>query len=574
MINSLNNEHLYEVSIEMLSDVLSNYPAIFTEQHYDLLLEIFDSQWFHQRYQRLIQYGLDFDSTQIGQLLLAFGEARVEELVQRSDERNRRLLFMLCGLLAVDGYPVAEDKLFVSAIEFWSAFAETMADYMISNQASTEASASSAQSSLLQAVSNVAQKIVYPAAADFANWDLSDRAGFSDVRKDAVDFLQSAYTILGPQLVVNFSCSMISTLSTQSWLQLEAATFCLGGLADCCRDDDRNDDALTLVFTSPLFSTVRNIELEVPSRVRQTCLLLIEQFTEYFQRNVEFLPAALTFLFSAVEDPSTSGASSKSIHRLCSSCRYHLYPEISVFLDQYRDLVARQQLDCVSCERILGALASLAQAVPDESPRYAVCTELFSFIWDEARQSILLAQSVHTWRSCREDGPRCPESSDGEHPGLHIGLRALRCLASVGRGFQALSDTAIDLEPGFAIQHAVDTELIDLQKQVIGIITLVRNTFYNSTEIMEIICSVLRTGFSETEPGPFVLSPEDVGYYLTMHTRNTPRIGVIVSTACSLISSLQPRQLPAKQGLLSDVLLWVIGLLKQLSGKLPILQCI
>ena len=86
-------------------------------------------------------------------------------------------------------------------------------------------------------------------------------------------------------------------------------------------------------------------------------------------------------------------------------------------------------------------------------------------------------------------------------------------------------------------------------------------------EVVELICSVLRSGFSESEPGPFVLPPQSVAQYLTNQNLQTPRVGLLVKTACSFVSSLEHDGLDHQQDMLNSVLLWVIGLLKQLPSK-------
>ncbi|GFP60513.1 importin beta-like protein kap111 [Trichoderma asperellum] len=426
-INALMVEELYNAAAELLIDVLFNWPSLLTEHHYTMLANIFDTPWFQHRYDQLIQGDVDFESTQLGYVLLAFGEARVEVLIQNDHEQNKNILSSLCGLLAADGYPVAENKIFVPAIEFWSTLTESVSDM---DPESTSASSVTAITIpyIFQATSHAWKKIIYPPADEFHSWDSGDRAGFNDARKDVVDLLQAVYALIGPRLVETFSSLILSTLASSSWLELESAIFCLGGLADCSREDPRCDDFLAAVFSSPLFSVLRSAQKNIPARQME-------------------LP----------------------------------------------------------CSDIL------------------------------------------------------PE----EHVGLHVALRALRCLASMGKGLQSPPDFSIDLETD-SNQKAKTPKLIHIQEQIIRIIVEVQNVYSGSSEVTELICSVLRSGFSESEPGPFVLTPEDIVRFLVGHSKDTPRIGIVVSMACSFISSLPPQMLGEYQKILSDVLSWVIGLLKQL----------
>ncbi|OAQ80425.1 armadillo-type fold protein [Purpureocillium lilacinum] len=323
VISSLSNTSLFDASAELIVDVLSNYPSLMTNTQYEYLATLFTAPWAQERYEKLLQGDFDFDSVQFGHLLLGFGEAKAEALIQGSDGNGQHLLSLLCGLLTAVGYPVAEDRIFVPAVEFWSTFAETMADYIhLDGHETSSPWAASAMAQLLEAVSRAWQKITYPPSEEYSQWDSVDRIGFNDARKDVIDFLQSAYTLAGPQLVATFADLTLSALSRSAWLPLEAAAFCLGGLADCGRDDVRFDAALTPVFASPLFSVLRdNSQGGVHPRSRQTCLSLIEQYNEYFERNVEFLAPALRLLFTLLKpenDPELSQNGIEFASRLLS----------------------------------------------------------------------------------------------------------------------------------------------------------------------------------------------------------------------------------------------------------------
>ncbi|KAL7918504.1 ARM repeat-containing protein [Trichoderma austrokoningii] len=561
-INALMVEDLYSVAAELFVDVLFNWPFLLTEQHYTILANIFDTPWFHHRYDQLIQGDGDFESTQLGYVLLAFGEARVEVLIQNDHEQNKNILSQLCGLLAADGYPVAENRIFVPAIEFWSTLTESVSD-MDPESTSASSVTAIAVPYILQATSHAWKKIIYPPPDEFHSWDSGDRAGFNDARKDVVDLLQAVYALVGPRLVETFSSLILSTLASSSWLELESAIFCLGGLADCSREDPRCDEYLAAVFSSPLFSVLRSAQKSIPARVRQTCLALIEQYTEYFERNTHLLPTALSLLFNEVSEHSMAIPASRSIHRLCSSCRSHLHPQMSELLAEYRNLVATASLDCISREKITGALASIAQAIPEEENRYIACSGLLDIIQGDVQQSMKLVNVTNDELLPQQMALPCSDILPEEHVGLHVALRALRCLASMGKGLQSPPDFSIDLEAE-SDQKVKTPKLIQIQEQIIRIIVQVQNVYSGSSEVTELICSVLRSGFSESEPGPFVLTPEDIVRFLVGHSKDTPRIGIVVGMACSFISSLPPQMPGQYQKILSDVLSWVIGLLKQL----------
>ncbi|KAM0340339.1 hypothetical protein ACHAPU_010552 [Fusarium lateritium] len=569
VITSLTVDELYSVSVELMVDLLSNCSMFLSDEHFDNLAHLFDSGWSHRRYQQLIQGDFDFDSIQFGQLLLAFGESKIDRLMQSNDIQSQNLLSRLCGLLAARGYLVEEDTIFVPALEFWLTYAETMTDLMFSDEDSAPTWVPRARAHILQAVSNAWQKIVYPPTEEFANWDSSDRTSFHDARKDVVDLLQSVFTLEGPQLVTTFAGQVLKALSESSWLQLEAAAFCLGGLADCVSEDSRCDDALATVFKSPLFPTLRSGYAEIPPKVRQTCVSLIEHYTEYFERNVSELHPALNFIFAVVGDHPMANAAAKSILRLCGSCRGYLHTEAHGFLNEYQNLVSGARLDCGASEKVVGGIASVIQAMPDSNQRYSACARLLAFVQADVQRSLELLHSPNDAPIPCHVSPVCSYAAPDESPALHTALKALRCLASIGRGLQAPSELSVDLEGSKTIPQAVDPQLVQLQESIMSIISRIQEAFNNSGEVVEIICSVLRCGFSESEPGPFVLPPQSVALYLTNQGLQTPRVGLLVKTACSFVSSLEHDGLANQQDMLNSVLLWVIGLLKQLSSDEP-----
>ncbi|CAH0042958.1 unnamed protein product [Clonostachys solani] len=563
VIESLAAEEPVQETIELLSDILSNFSGLLTEQHYSMLDAFFCTQRFHQHYHDLLRGDFEFDKFQYGQLLLAYGDARVDLLMRSADGPGQNILSMLCGLLNAQGCPAVEDRIFVPSLEFWSTFSETVTDETYSTEESPDPWESSAVSYVLQAVSNAWQKIAFPVAEELSQWDSSDRLSFNEARKDVADLLQSTYTLSGPRLVFTFAELVLKSLSERSWRHLEAAAFCLSALADCIKEDPRSDEALASVFSSSLFQALQD-NMDLPFRTRQTCVGLIEHYTEYFERNVVHLPPALSLLFSLVGENSLAAAASKSIIQLCSSCRRHLFRETGGFLDEYQKLSDLKRLDCHSSERVLGGIACIAQALPEPEARLAACIRLLGFVETDVRLSIDSTKLPEARASIGcATGARCFDDAGLDDPALHLALKSLRCLAAIGRGFQSPSEAPIDVDSTAVAGSEGDSELIDLHRGIFSILLQLQNAFSTCSDVTEIICSILRCGFSEPFPGLFVFSREDVTKFLTKHNGNTPRIGVLVSTGCSFVSSFTPAELVQRQHILTDVLIWVIGLIQQ-----------
>lgn len=561
VIELLAVEAVYEVSAELLTDSLSTNTSLFTRDHYRLFDVLFKSRWASSFYERIAEGDFAFDSTLFAQLLLAFADTRMAFLVQTCHSESSEILSHICDLLLAQGYPVVDDRIFVPVVEFWSSFAEAVPDYLATETSEENPWKAAAFSFLLKASSSAWQKITYPASEEVTNWDSNDRAGFTDSRKDVVDLLLSVYALVGPQLLGTFVDTIVSSLRQSLWLRLEAAAYCLGGLADCCQDDDRCDDFLASVFDSELFSMLRNGRDIVPARTQQTCLQLIELYTEYFERHPVMLPLALELLFSTLGNNLMAAAASKSILRLCSSCRGHLQTEVDAFLAEYARVTALQQLDCVTSERTLGALSSVAQAITYPTARHEKIGRILEFIESDLYKCRHLPAAQSGNRTTINQ-LACPDSIPEENAGLHMALKVLRCLVGVGKGVQAPPEKAIDLEHENQTVQLESAILPEIQQRIVSIIVELQKMFPSSAEITEQICNVLRTGFSEMEPGPFVLPSAEVAQYFASHTLSTPRVGLFISTACSFVNSIHDKD---NQNIIFSVVLgWVIGLLKQL----------
>lgn len=564
VIDLIQTETQFEVASDLVIEILACFPALLTEEHFQQLYSLLVSSWSNERYCRLLQDSSNFSSAQFGQLLLSVGDEKCQYLMQANNAHSRTLLAKLCGLLSSNGYPAIENKMFVPAVEFWSNFTETLSEVAGSDQLSETPWAKEALNLVSDAVSHAWQKIIYPPPFEMNEWDSSDKAGFTEARKDVVDFLQAVYALSGPQLAATFSNIVLISLHEAAWLRLEAAAFCLAGLAECGEEDQRFDDMLTAVFGSPLFSSLASGGEELPPRTKQTCLYLIEQYTGYFERNITFLGPALRLLFNLLAVQSMAASASRSILRLCSSCRHHLHSESEYFFEEYRTLTDLGGLDCLSSEKVAGAVASITQAIPDESQRVHASYRLLGSVQhDVSRAKNLLHLPRETRLACFEQ--RCWDCTANEHPSLHTALKALKCLSAIARGFQAPNEGVIDLDVG-ARQKQVNTPFAIAHQQVMEIIVDIEKMFLGNSEVMELICSVLRCGFSETEAGPFVLGTDIVTNYLTSHFGHVPRPGLLVTTACSFISSLDGRYNVLTDSICIVLLQWVVALLENLPG--------
>lgn len=562
VIERLTNPTTFEIAAELLSDILENYPSLLSAEQCRLLQTTLTKGWATPLYDKLLDGGFDFDSVQLVSLLVTFAESKLDDLLASENTTTLDLLALLSNLLRADGVAAVEDKTFVPILEFWSTMAETLQDY-IGPEKNQSPFVEAYVMLLLDACSKSWGKTSYPQPEEYGAWDAGDRMTFNEARKDVVDFLQSVYAIVGPDLVSTFVNVTGTALHEENWYDLEAAAYCLGGLADCCKDDVRCDGFLAVVFQSDLFAKLQANRETMPAKTRQSCVALIEQYTEYFERNPTLLLSALELLFSFLGEKNITTTAAKAIFRLASSCRHRLYQRASLFLVEYNRINTQHHLACLPAEKVFGSLACLCQANPNMAEKYDLCNDMIQVLRQELHNS--------STATAERNADLCCQDAVDDDPKLHQALRILRCISSISKGFQVPSDGTVDVDGKPTAYNLVDSELSRLQEKIVATLMDIQSVFSNSNEVTELICGILRSGFSETEPGPFVLPHVDVAHYLTRHTISTPRIALLVNTSCSFVSSL--RNSPVENTLSNTILSWITGLLQQMDGMLPLNWC-
>ncbi|KAI1412971.1 ARM repeat-containing protein [Hypoxylon sp. FL1857] len=574
VINCLPDNELYDVAVEVLTFILEDWRSFLLKDHIESLYSVFESQWGQDKYRLLIESeDVDDEEVHFGLLMLAFADFQVIELMDGTNERAQRLLTNLVGLLRANGYPGVDNKIFVPILEFMGSFVEDLLDTLHEADSTDKVQWDKPPVwQIMQAVSESSRKIQYPSIHIYNSWDSTERVAFGDARKDVADFMQSVYTLIGKQLVTIFAANLLEALPRSSWAELEAAAFCLGALSDCVSDGTSCDDILTKVFGSPLFDLLRQGQSVVPVRARQTCLSLIERYSEYFGNHPEFLPAALNLLFSAVADRHLAMPSSKSIYTLCSSCRSLLTLEVDAFLEQYGAL-RNNDLDSLAEERVVGAIASIIQAMPEDPRKINAFQRLLTIVVVDADVSLQLS-SYPEGSLLPPDNPSILRAYDlnqrptAEVPtsevSLQLAIRALRCLSSIAKGLQAPTES-VDLDAGYdSPETPTDPNLNQIHVDVMNLLVRLKETFSSNFEVVDVICGILRAGFSETEPGPFVFPPQMVTEFMIGRWQN--RVATVVNTASVFVTSLNSgNQRKYLLGVLGQLLPWVFGLLNQLS---------
>jgi hypothetical protein len=151
------------------------------------------------------------------------------------------------------------------------------------------------------------------------------------------------------------------------------------------------------------------------------------------------------------------------------------------------------------------------------------------------------------------------------------GLEALRCLASIAKGLQAPGDLPVELDGSEGndtlVQFWTNGDGTIVQSHIQTIIEKIVTALPRSGDIVEAACGVFRAGFAEKLPGPFVFAPSSVADFILKASAGTPRIGAIISTACSLVSSYTTEPSGRIDDTLRKLVDWLLVILQSLQGK-------
>lgn len=403
-------------------------------------------------------------------------------------------------------------------MEFWSTYVDHVSDAALAGAEELEWF-DSALRHIARVLEACWTKSVFPSEAELEKWDSDTRAAFSDFRADVKDLVQSCYPLLGPSLASRFADQALQSLQDRNWWNVEASLFFLNAMAEQMAEGQNEDGILLRVFNSNLFRDIT----EAPGRVSKTALSLVGSYSALFERHPESLPPILNYLFLTLQNQALVTEASRTIFTLCSTCRRALTTYLEAFIQQYDQFLNWGTGDRFSMEKVIGAIASIVQALPSEDRKAGPLQRLLNFIEIEAN--------------------RCAEClGAGEWQlGQNAGVTALECLASIGRAMQAPDDELYELEPDTPENSFWnEAEGQSVQSRILGFVVTIANLLFDDGDVIEATCQILKTGYTETKPGPFVFPAQATAdlFEMTRIIPNpTPRLEAIINAACTLLTT-------------------------------------
>ncbi|EEP79357.1 predicted protein [Uncinocarpus reesii 1704] len=513
--------------MDLVLDLITNQPKLLHSKHFDCVLDFLIGQ-NGQQYALDILKG-DFEDEQVRflDLLVKFSSSdeQVRVLTQPPDAKQERILFLLFKLFHAPGFAAVDDTAINILLEFWTEAADNINDLIM--EGAFDEPTPAIKENFTRVIAECFDKLRYPNPSTLKEWVEDDVKLFNAFRRDFSDFLQAAYPLLGVPVVQQIQERAAIAIRDHDWERFEVAMFCLAALADTIAENEHADNLLHALFQSQLFDAICFGRTDIPLKARQTLADVIARYTPYFERNHNLLPPALNFLFSSLEMPSSEHAAAKSISTLCGTCRRALTVYIEDFVSKFIQIHANPSTNSHTVERVAEGIASVIQAVDPEPAKATLLAKLLDPLCQEANQAVEMARSGR------------------QEQGLAGGLRVMGCTASIGKGLRAPEDLVIDLDdgdedqrrPGGSIFWLNDPRGTSLQVLIVNILEYLVNEFSADGDIIESACDILKAGYTERVPGPYVLPPEVTVRFVKSVKTSSARFPVVMGTASAFLAS-------------------------------------
>lgn len=531
MFRCLKDDDLYESTASVLTDVFISQSEILTKAEKDTFFSILDSQWAKQHMHNLEVVGEDPDSILFGQLVFAFAQYYYTDLLEPSPE-SRLIKDYLFTLTACQNFDTADPVLFSACADYWESFIFDMSD---------DFNIDDARDIWLEALQTLCMAACLPIVNGEFQSILAEEP-FSDFRGRVKDLVENSYSTYGyivMEKLVGIALSAYEPIRTanndstgsiqisklnRSLSMLEVAFFAFLALSDSTDyldDSEGAEDAIVQrLFTSTMFFDLTNFNSNVlvPIRLRKLVIKMLSSFDSFLKRHVEYIPAALQVFFSGLQHVQYAETSARSIASLCDSNRVEVRPLLHDLLASVELFFSTPQADAESKEPLIAALAAVIQSLESDEAKIEPLNKLLSIVEHNYEELI------------KHPTQDLPDTQS-------IATSTLRQLKRAGRGLQVPSDEPINLDRWPESSIWEQGAGYQIQQRILRILQVILQAHSGDGVILESACAVIKTGYRETHPGPFVFAPSVTIDLIVATPINHTRLDVALSTATMFIST-------------------------------------
>ncbi|KAM5442252.1 member of the karyopherin-beta [Microsporum ferrugineum] len=508
--------------MELFAETIANQYKLVDNDHLNAILEFIVGPG--EKYALALVNGeYDEESMRFMDLLLRFAALDQSNIIITgpSDEKREKVLFLLYKLFHAPGFAQVEDCAVIMLLEFWTEVASDIDELVLDG---VLVISEEVKQKLARVITEGYDKLRYPTHEVAQSWDDNELKLFNYFRREFTDYLLEVYPLLGVDVIRHILEQASSAIAKQDWDAFEVAIYCLGSLAESVAENEHADPLLDSLFCSDVFESVCYGHKEIPLKSRQTMADMIDHYTPYLARNGKLLAPVLNFLFSSLDFPSCDQVASRSISSLCQSCRKFLPMHSQGFIDKFHQLCSKASLGDSTLERVAEGIAAVIQATELDSEKAMGLLKLLNPLLLEAQAA-------------------CQQASNGQYEeGLERSLIAMRCTASIGMGIRAPDDDIIDLDaqepqPTTNSFWVSDPLGISVTETVIRILDTLVGQFPNESYMIEATCDVLKAGYTEKQPGPYVFPSQVTVRFVKATNISSPRFSNVMATATAFLAS-------------------------------------
>ncbi|GAM86860.1 hypothetical protein ANO11243_048800 [Dothideomycetidae sp. 11243] len=470
------------------------------------------------------------DRISLLKLLVAWSKTMIPEMGGRPDLPTFRsaLTQLTQVLFGVDWVEDGCGQL-VIVNEFWIQLADHLVEYGVDMDEGHKHQFSSILDSVIEAYFDVLDRkddsTMAQADSDYIDGWHRCREDFTEIMNSLmeVDFI-SVYGVCADQIE--------QALARQDWYRLESVLSLLNDLALYYDSMPASEQGLSRIFASELFGQIIQPDalLHLSTRLEALLVRFIDNYSAYLRQVPTQIPSMMTLLMSMVEqnvsrESKLADLAAKGIASICSSCRKVLLPMAADLLSFCERALASDDLTSYQRDKIYSGMAFVIQALPNEREKISPITLLLSKLHQDLLNARLLL-----------------DHGQAELAEQKI-VTDLQCLAAIGKALHS-GDRHVTIEDdddapatnGHAESPWASEEGRSIPAQVVECLRFVE-VIPSSGDAWEGVCSVLRIGLSEMEPGPFVFPSSLVSRFLSSMTPSSPRLEALITTACAFVSA-------------------------------------
>ncbi|GAA98552.1 hypothetical protein E5Q_05240 [Mixia osmundae IAM 14324] len=499
---------LHPPTAEQASDCIEDFLAdldFLTPTRAEPLLDYLSSQYTSQAIAEAIENESDTDILPTLKLLVATFEHSATTIVRSmASQRSVTLLRHLLLLSTFPGTFAVDEEVSIIGLPTWVYLQEEMADEGLHGTSTGDDQGSETvqrwklgQEIFAELSTRLLVKLQWPPESETQGWTKDTFSRYSNYRSDVGDTLIHAYYVIRVRLL-EFLVSTAIERSAQAsrsggpWEPLEACLYALQAIQEAIPEE--TDAHLPDVFARVLTA----LPVDAPTRLTETTLLLIGNYTAWLNEHPAYILQALTFVAAALSRESVWRSAAMAIRRLCSTCRVHLIGHVGSFVALVANLEGR--LPSSDFAKVVESVAAVVQAMPMQDAVPHICLLVQGTLHRVAQ--------AHASLSSPSDSTA---ARDTVLQSLAVLSACIRGLAEPEADLLLLDGDAEGSNEAMRAQYfQTDARLIELRGQMLACICTILPAAQNDVELAIAVGELVRQSTTTPVVTPLSLDPADL----------------------------------------------------------------